>query len=145
MSQKTNQNSSRLWPIEAIQGEKDLTCKKLSKTEKKIKIHSWVGLQIDSKIVSKPAHEIRRKQFFHQITKCSFKFLPFHEVFFPHHHFIGGFAKETKETNFSFKSSWKVDWIIMLQKDVVCLGPRKLKRRKVSTVSISTVSSSVRF
>ena len=29
-------------------------------------------------------------------------FLPFHEVFFHHHHFIGDFAK----TDFSVKSSW---------------------------------------
>ena len=33
---------------------------------------------------------------------------------------LTSFAKETKETNFSVKSSWEVRWIIMFQKDVVC-------------------------
>ena len=33
---------------------------------------------------------------------------------------ISGFAKETKKTYFSVKSSWKVLWIIMFQKDAVC-------------------------
>ena len=33
---------------------------------------------------------------------------------------LTSFSKETKETNFSVKSSWEVRWIIMFQKDVVC-------------------------
>ena len=32
---------------------------------------------------------------------------------------LTNFAKETKETNFSVKSSWEVHWIIMFQKDAV--------------------------
>ena len=34
---------------------------------------------------------------------------------------LTSFAEETKETNFSVKSSWKVHWIVMFQKDAVCI------------------------
>ena len=33
---------------------------------------------------------------------------------------LTSFAEETKENTFSAKSSWKVRWIIMFQKDAVC-------------------------
>ena len=36
---------------------------------------------------------------------------------------LTNFAKETKETNFSVKSSWEVHWIIMFQKDAVWNDP----------------------
>ena len=55
---------------------------------------------------------ILRKPFFRQIAKPSFDFLSLNE-------FFSGFAKETKETDFSVKSSWEVHWIIMFQKECV--------------------------
>ena len=73
-------------------------------------------------VPDKPVDKIRWKHFFRQITKYSFKFLPFNEVFFHHHHFIGGFGK----TVFSVKSSWEVHWIIMFQKDTVCHMGREI-------------------
>ena len=39
-----------------------------------------------------------------------------------HFHHSTNFARDTKETNFSVKSSWKIHWIIMFQKDAVCWG-----------------------
>ena len=68
-------------------------------------IHGF-GFQNDLKIWS--SNEVRHKQFFCQITKCSFTFCH-----------LTSFAEETKETNFSVKSSWEVNWIIMFQKDAV--------------------------
>ena len=57
--------------------------------------HQGVSKKLTSRMICRFGHII--KQFFCQITKCSFKFCH-----------LTSFAEETKETNFSVKSSWEV-------------------------------------
>jgi hypothetical protein len=87
-------------------------------------IHGF-GFQNDLKIWS--SNEVRHKQFFCQITKCSFTFCH-----------LTSFDEATKETNFSVKSSWEVNWIVMFQKDAVCIPVYSLWNRGLLKVLINT-------
>ena len=60
------------------------------------------------------AGKIQQKQFFCQIAKCTFDFLPFDNFSFQSS-FYQWFCY------FSVKLSWEVRWIIMFKKDAVCI------------------------
>ena len=53
---------------------------------------------------------------------------------------LTSFSKETKETNFSVKSSWEVRWIIMFQKDVVCDSAVVTKNKKHQDIHIRLIA-----
>ena len=119
--QKANQNLSRLLPIQAIHGGKDLTCNKsIQNYYNKIffsrgSIHAF-GLQIDLKLifseesvlknVSKKILSNHLSNFLHTLISRIFSML----------------FKIDKYKMFSVKSSWEVHWIVMFQKDAVCYG-----------------------
>ena len=63
---------------------------------------------------------VRHKQFFCQITKCSFNFCHLTEFFFS----SSSFHCQFWQNSFSVNSSWEVHWIIMFQKDAVCTSDR---------------------
>ena len=87
-------------------------------------------------------------QFFRQIAKgtylCSSRLLSFND--FRHHHFIGGFAKETETASDSasrfFQSHFmgSLHWIIKSQKFTVCTGsdfwPNRIQFSIVHDVSV---------
>jgi len=119
--QKANQNLSRLWPILAIHGGKDLTCNKSSKNYYnkffflRGSIHAF-GLQIDLKLIFSEESVLK---------KVSKKILSNHLSNFLHTLISRIFSmlfKIDKYKIFSVKSSWEVHWIVMLQKDAVCGG-----------------------
>ena len=87
------------------------------------------------------ADKIQLKQFFCQITKYSFEFLSFDNFFSPQ---FPSFAEETKETNFSVKSSWQVNWVIMFQKDAVWMIVELVVRYGSMNVSNSNKSTAVK-
>ena len=77
------------------------------------------GLQIDLKSQLQ-ADKIQQNQFSVKSQNPVLNICHLTTIFVSNHHVMSIFAKETKRTYFSVKSSWEVHWIIMFQTEAVC-------------------------